>query len=129
MEETMHLHPAELAVMCVLMLRGAQTAGEIRTRTARMFQFGDLEQVGITLQALMTLAEPLVTELPRQPGRKEARYVHLLSGVPELLTEEQPQVDPVQPDRIEALERVVDSLREEVAQLRSSLDEFKRQFQ
>src|SRR5688500_12826049 len=59
MSESMNLHPAETAVMCVLMLRGAQTTGEIRTRTARMFEFRDLQHVEITLQVLMTLPIPL----------------------------------------------------------------------
>src|SRR5215204_1664133 len=60
LSESMNLHPAETAVMCVLMLRGAQTAGEIRTRTARLFEFPDLAHVGVTLQSLMTLPTPLV---------------------------------------------------------------------
>src|SRR5688572_25734789 len=68
MSETMHLHAAETAVMCVLMLRGPQTTGEIRTRAARLFDFIDIAQVEITLQALMTLSTPLVAQLPRQPG-------------------------------------------------------------
>lgn len=82
MSESMNLHLAETAVMCVLMLRGAQTVGEVRTRTARLFEFADLALVDITLQALMTLPVPLVGQLPRRPGQKEVRYAHLLSGEP-----------------------------------------------
>src|SRR5688572_20647072 len=84
LSEKLNLHPAETAVMCVLMLRGAQTVGEIRTRTARLFEFRDLPHVEVTLQALMTLTEPLVMQLPRRPGQKEERYAHLLAGEPQV---------------------------------------------
>ncbi len=129
MEETMHLHPAEMAVMCVLMVRGPQTAGEIRTRSSRLFEFVDLAQVDVTLQALMTLATPLVSELPRRPGQKETRYAHLLSGEPQTVPTEAGRVDPVETDRVEALEQAVDALRAEVAELRTRLEEFRREFQ
>jgi uncharacterized protein len=88
MSETMHLHAAETAVMGILMLRGAQTAGEIRARTARLFEFVDVSHVELTLQALMTLSEPLVAQLERRPGQKEVRYAHLLSGEPQVDTPE-----------------------------------------
>jgi len=129
MEESLHLHPAETAVMCVLMLRGAQTAGEIRTRTSRLFEFVDLSHVGVTLQALMSLATPLVAELPRQSGQKEVRYAHLLSGMPQAVMSEPAPAQRVEADRVEALEHAVMSLRAEVSELRTSLEEFKRQFQ
>ncbi|MGQ0814021.1 MAG: YceH family protein [Gemmatimonadota bacterium] len=135
MSESMSLHPAETAVMCVLMLRGAQTAGEIRTRAARLFEFGDLAQVDITLQALMTVATPLATQLPRQPGQKEARYAHLLSGEPQVAAPAQvapareASQDAVETGRIEALEDAVTSLRSELAQLRARFEEFTREFQ
>ena len=69
LSETLNLHPAEIATMCVLMLRGPQTVGEIRTRTTRLFEFIDLAHVEITLNALATLTTPLVLQLPRQPGQ------------------------------------------------------------
>jgi uncharacterized protein len=130
LSEALSLHPAETAVMCVLMLRGAQTVGEIRTRAARLFEFGDLAQVEITLNALMTLPDPLVTQLPRQAGRKEARFAHLLAG--ELAADAAVQNEPaaaMEGGRIEVLEEQVASLREEVAQLRERLEEFVRAFQ
>jgi uncharacterized protein len=133
MVESLNLHPAEIAVMCVLMLRGTQTAGEIRTRTARLFEFTDLAHVDITLQALMTLSEPLVGQLPRRPGHKELRYAHLLSG--ELPTEVDTVEQSTSPyparsaDRVEALEHAVDSLRTEVTELRALLEDFRRQFE
>lgn len=130
MSESMNLHVAEIAVMCVLMLRGAQTAGEIRTRTARLFEFVDLAHVDITLQALMTLSEPLVAQLPRRPGQKEVRFAHLLSGEP---GDDTPELgvaeDLVGTSRVEALEHEVASLRAELAELRARFDEFRREFQ
>lgn len=130
MSESMNLHLAETAVMCVLMLRGAQTVGEIRTRTARLFEFADLALVDITLQALMTLPEPLVGQLPRRPGQKEVRYAHLLSGEPrDNAADLGAAEDLVGTDRVEALEHEVASLRAELTELRARFDEFRRQFE
>lgn len=132
MSETLNLHPAETAVMCVLLLRGAQTAGEIRTRTTRLFEFPDLAHVDITLQALMTLSTPLVVQLPRRPGQKEVRYAHLLSGEPQMLADTLEQggaEHQVETSRVETLEHAVASLRTEVAELRALLEEFRRQFE
>ena len=129
MSESKNLHPAETAVLCVLMLRGAQTTGEIRSRTSRLFEFLDLTHVDVTLQALMTLPAPLVAPLPRQAGQKEARYAHLLSGEPQVESIEAAPVEPVEPDRLEALERALDSLRTEMAEFRTQFEAFKREFQ
>lgn len=138
MSESMSLHPAETAVMCVLMLRGAQTAGEIRTRAARLFEFPDLARVDVTLRSLMTLTTPLVAQLPRRPGQKEVRYAHLLSGEPQDIAARAPEpaVSPAatgakaaELNRIEELEQVVESLRAEMAQLRAQFEEFRQQFQ
>src|ERR1043165_7495991 len=82
MREGFELSPAELAALCVLMLRGPQTVGEIRGRTGRLYEFADLREVETTLEGLAQRDEPLVVKLPRQAGRKEARYAHLLSGTP-----------------------------------------------
>ena len=130
MVETMKLHPAEIAVLGVLMLRGAQTGGEIRTRTARMFEFNDLAHLDVTLQSLMTLTPPLVVQLPRRPGQKEVRYAHLLAGDwPEIETFTQSAPEPaVEPGRIEALENTVAALRAELAELRAQFEEFRREF-
>jgi len=127
--ETLNLHPAELAVMCVLMLRGPQTVGEIRTRTTRLFDFIDLKHVEITLDALATLSTPLVVQLPRRPGQKEVRYAHLLAGEPDLETTEPAPVRTMSTDRIEALEQAVESLRAELAEVRAELEAFRREFQ
>ena len=112
------------------MLRGAQTAGEIRTRAARLFEFVDLKHVDITLEALMTSSTPLVVQLPRRPGQKEVRYAHLLAGEPRFDTSEPvPASEETGPDRVEALEQAVDALRAEVAELRAQLEDFRREFQ
>jgi uncharacterized protein len=130
LSESMKLHAAETAVMCVLMLRGAQTAGEIRTRAARLFDFNELGQVEITLQSLMTLSRPLVAQLPRRPGKKEIRYGHLLSGEPQENSADQSALEDVgELSRVDALEQTVASLRAELAELRARFEEFARAFQ
>jgi uncharacterized protein len=80
MQEAFNFSRGETAVLCVLLLRGPQTPGELRGRTERMHHFEDLDAVSSTLQRLMQREPPLVTVLPRQPGTKESRYAHLLSG-------------------------------------------------
>src|SRR5437660_7635081 len=83
--EVLHLTPPEMAVMCVLMLSGPQTVGEIRTRGSRLYPFNALEEVEETLRLLADRdGEPLVVKLPRQAGQKDARYVQLLSGMPNI---------------------------------------------
>ena len=130
LSEALNLHPAETAVMCVLMLRGAQTAGEIRTRTTRLFAFRDLAHVDVTLEALMTLATPLVAQMPRRPGQKEVRYAHLLSGDPvDAPPEIETQTFVIETDRVAALEQSVEALRAELAELRERFDALQREFQ
>jgi uncharacterized protein YceH (UPF0502 family) len=80
-QEVFNFTRGEVAIVCVLLLRGPQTPGELRGRTERMFRFDELSDVQTVLQRLMTREPaPLVKVLPRQPGTKEARYAHLLSG-------------------------------------------------
>jgi uncharacterized protein YceH (UPF0502 family) len=78
--EVLSLNSAELALMCVLMLRGAQTPGELRGSASRFHDFTGLDEVEQTLNGLISRDEPLVIRLPRQPGQKEVRFAHLLSG-------------------------------------------------
>jgi hypothetical protein len=134
--EKMGLIPAELAIICELLVRGPQTLGELRTRGERMHPFGDLAAVEEVLQELMQRDKPLVALLPRLPGRKEGRYAQLFSGMPDVTVEEQrtaPEAARVrvaaENDRIAKLEAEVSSLRDEVADLRQMMDEFKRQFE
>jgi uncharacterized protein YceH (UPF0502 family) len=80
LDEALELQRGELALLCVLLLRGAQTPGELRSRTERMWEFASLPEVEETLERLSERPEPLVARLERAPGQKESRYVHLLSG-------------------------------------------------
>ena len=132
MADTMTLEPRQAAAMCVLMLRGPQTVGEIKTRTERLASFDSLEQVEATLNDLIERqAGALVVRLPRRPGQKEARYAHLLAGdVAADTTEVEPAIRAsVSPDRLMTLEQTVAELRTEVAELRGQLEAFRRQFE
>jgi len=131
------LDEAGTAVLAVLLLRGAQTVGEVRGRTGRMHEFDTLDDTEATLRALADRDEPLVTELPVQPGRKEARWAHLLSGEPEVEAEEggEPALTPAmqtaraEGDRIEALEQRVEALEDELHAVRSAFEKFRSQFE
>jgi uncharacterized protein YceH (UPF0502 family) len=129
MTEGMGLDAGELAVMCVLMLRGAQTPGELNTRTARLHQFSDLPALERTLELLTLRNPPIVVRLPRRPGQKEVRYAHLLSGEPVVEANESVTSADVPPSRIEMLEQSVESLRAQIAELRGRFEEFRREFQ
>lgn len=137
MREKYELSPAELAVMCVLMLRGPQTVGEVRGRTGRLHEFADLSEVESVLDGLARRDEPLVAKLPRQTGRKDARYAQLLSGPPSVEDAEaadsgasaQTLTRGTSADRIARLETEVESLRSEMSDLRRQFDEFKKQFE
>lgn len=76
------LDPAELAVLCLLFLRGPLTPGEINSNAGRLFEFDDLEEVQRTLKNLAEAEQPFVVLLPKRPGQKEARYCHLFAPVP-----------------------------------------------
>ena len=133
MSETMSLEGPALAAMCVLMLRGPQTPGEIRGRSGRLFEFGSVEDVDATLSELMR--RELVVELPRRAGQKDTRYAHLLSGaVSAAATSDERAVAgsaatrAAGDDRMVALEATVDELRRELTELRGRFEEFQRQF-
>lgn len=135
MPEVMHLSPPETALMCVLMLRGPQTVGEMRGNAARLHEFAGLEEVEETLNSLISREpESLVVRLPRQPGQKEARVAHLLSGPPseDVMSEATvPRATSRQNDRerIESLEQNLTALSEEVQTLKQQFAEFKKQFE
>jgi uncharacterized protein YceH (UPF0502 family) len=109
-----------IAVMCVLMLRGPQTVGEIRTRSNRLYDFTSVEDVETTLNSLMSGESPLIVQLPRQTGQKEVRYAHLLSGIV-MHSQKDEEIEP-EPDRIGKLER-------EVEDLKKQFEQFRRQFE
>ncbi|MEO7083396.1 MAG: YceH family protein [Gemmatimonadaceae bacterium] len=130
--DAMSFSARELAVMGVLMLRGPQTVAEVRTRTARLAEFGDVADVEATLAGLIDRA--LVVRLPRQTGQKELRYAHLLSGevtvesaehgAANRQTEAEPHVV-----RIGALETAMAEMQNEIADIRKQLEDFRRQFE
>ncbi|HZI28698.1 MAG TPA: YceH family protein [Gemmatimonadaceae bacterium] len=121
----------ELAVLCVLAVRGPQTQAEVRTRAARLMPGDDSAALDAALEALVTRdAEPVVARLSRRPGQKEARYAHLLSGaVAEAADDGQVASPPPSSDRLAALEELALELRNEVADLRAQLASFRRQFE
>jgi uncharacterized protein len=134
--EAFQLAAQEIAVLCVLMLRGPQTVGEIRGRTGRLYEFKELEEVDLTLQALMAAQSPFVMRLPRQPGTKEARYAHLLAG--EVHVEERQPTSRIEPvtvevrqenERLAALEADLVQVRADLTELQQQFLEFKRQFE
>ena len=125
------LDPAGVAVLAVLMLRGPQTIGEIRERSGRMHEFGDLNEVQQTLDELAHRDEPLLARLERQAGQKEARYAHLLSGevdVTSLATTGEKRSATADPSRLETLENEITNLKQELAEFRATFDEFRKQF-
>lgn len=133
LQERFNFSRAETAVLCVLLLRGPQTPGELRGRTERMHRFEDLEAVQASLQKLMQREPPLTTVLPRQPGTKEARYAHLLSGeidVSEMVSRAVLLVgDSGSDERVSRLEDQVAELQREVSDLKQQVTEFRKQFE
>jgi uncharacterized protein YceH (UPF0502 family) len=139
LQDVFNFHRHEVAVLCVLLLRGPQTHGELRTRTDRLYQFDDLAAVHSALNLLMKREPPLVKVLPRQPGTKEARFVHLLSG--DVQESAAPNASPdhssaseipaSSPDaeRLAHLEDEVATLRAELSDLKQQLAVFQKQFQ
>jgi uncharacterized protein YceH (UPF0502 family) len=118
----------EAAVLCVLMLRGPQTAGEIRGRTERLYKYSGLKEVEEVLTGLMNREQPMVIKLPRQAGRKESRYMHLLSGEPEITETETPLPEEAATQRVRAENERIATIEKEVAVLRSELDNLKQEF-
>jgi uncharacterized protein YceH (UPF0502 family) len=138
LNELYNFHRHEIAVLCVLLLRGPQTPGELRTRAERMYAFEDLEAVHSALHLLMRREPPLVKILPRQPGTKESRYMHLFSGdttptkhvATEHIAEAQsPSKNSQDGDRVAQLEAEIMELRRELNTLREQFATFQKQFQ
>lgn len=132
LQEVFNFDRREIAILCVLLLRGPQTPGELRGRAERMYRFEELEDVHATLDRLSQREPPLVAVLPRQPGTKESRYMHLLSG-------DAPPAEPGRSrgtdipsagsDRVAQLESEVADLRREVAEIQQQLAAFRKQFE
>jgi uncharacterized protein YceH (UPF0502 family) len=140
LNELYNFHRHEIALLCVLLLRGPQTPGELRTRAERMYEFADLEAVHSALNLLMRREPRLVEILPRQPGTKESRYRHLFGGE-EVVAVSPGEVETqaisatravtaaTEMDRIAQLEVEVDALRRELETLREQFASFQKQFQ
>lgn len=135
MGEVLNLGRRENALLCTLLLRGAQTPGELRARSERMHRLEDLDEVQLVLQKLIEHDPPLVKLLPRQPGTKEARYVDLLgenetewsTAAPAAAGE---QAAPAPGDeRITDLQSEIAQLRAEIEVLREQFADFRRQFE
>lgn len=134
LSDTYNLVAKEKAIICILLLRGPQTIGEIRGRTDRLYPFSDLDEVRNSLSSLEDME--LVKKLPLQPGRKEARYGQLLSGEPE--ENDENNLSNLAPDithssqsetRIEELQQQVDRLQEEIEQLRQEFSDLRSQLE
>jgi uncharacterized protein YceH (UPF0502 family) len=124
-QEVFNFTRGETAVVCVLLLRGPQTPGELRGRTERIHRFEELDDVLSVLDKLAQREPPLTAALPRQPGSREIRYTHLLSGQPDLSAISAPEAasssHSSDNDRLAQLEAEVATLREEVANLKEQL--------
>lgn len=134
--DTFNFTRPETAILCELLLRGPQTPGELRSRAERMHPFEDLNVVHSTLKHLIERQPPLVKLLPRQPGMKEARYVHLLSG--DVEASEPQQMQPIKDGRVSNetgnaqlayLQGEVADLRKEITDLKEQFAQFRKQFE
>jgi len=130
LNELYNFHRHEIAVLCVLLLRGPQTPGELRTRAERMYAFEDLEAVHSALHHLMRREPPLAKILPRQPGTKESRYMHLLSGSDAPASHLQPEQTEERPDSTfsSQSETRLAQVETEIAELRAELEALREQF-
>src|SRR5271166_386126 len=136
LQEVFNFDRREIAIVCVLLLRGPQTPGELRSRTDRMYRFEALEDVVSALERLAQREPPLAAVLPRQPGTKESRYMHLFSGeappTSYVAREPSPASDlPNSPtiDRIALLEGEVAALKTEISDIQQQLTAFRKQFE
>ena len=140
LQEAFNFDRRETAILCVLLLRGPQTPGELRGRTERMFRFEALDEVQGALQRLMQRDPPLVRVLPRQPGTKESRYMHLLAGdieglgpaeipAPAHLPHTAGAYSPASAERIARLEEEMRDLQQDIAELKQQFAEFRKQFE
>jgi uncharacterized protein YceH (UPF0502 family) len=139
LQEVFNFDRREIAIACVLLLRGPQTPGELRTRTDRMYHFEALEDIVSTLDRLAQREPPLARILPRQPGTKESRYTHLFSGEPPVSDGGSAHVARALPpvnagansvsDRLGKLEEEVSRLRHELSEVQQQLATFRKQFE
>lgn len=130
LQERLNLGRREMALLCELLLRGPQTTGELRDRAGRMHRFGDTDEVERCLRTLAERSEQnYVTLLPRQPGLKEPRWAHLLSGTPQIIESVPAASRGDQGDRVAELEGEIASLRQRMEDLEQQWARFKQQFE
>ena len=134
LQEAFNFDRREAAIFCELLLRGAQTPGELRSRAERMHHFDDLSEVQSALQRLMSREPPLVRVLARQPGTKESRYTHLLSAETEHSRSSTTPDAPVatgrdNTDKFSQLQSEVAELRSDIAELKEQFAAFRKQFE
>jgi uncharacterized protein YceH (UPF0502 family) len=134
LQEAFNFDRREAALFCELLLRGPQTPGELRTRAERMHPFDDLSAAQSALQRLMNREAPLVKVLARQPGTKESRYIHLLSGdaTPVNSTSEREVPAALKPEKTDELSRLsseIAELRRDIADLQQQFAAFRKQFE
>jgi len=135
LQEAFNFDRREIALVCVLLLRGAQTPGELRGRTERMYPFEGLEDVVAALERLAQREPPLVRMLARQPGTKESRFMHLFSGEPTetamrtVSPARMVESAPDDADRLARLEEDVAQLRQELSEMRAQLAAFRKEFE
>lgn len=136
LQEAYNFYRHEIAILCLLLLRGPQTPGELRGRAERMHHFDDLSAVQSSLQHLMKREPPLVKALPRHPGTKEVRYVHLFSGEVEVerpasnsAGEPEAATRSADAERSAKLELEIFELRKELSDLKQQFAQFKKQFE
>lgn len=116
--------PPEVSVICLLVLRGAQTPGELNTNSGRMYEFESLEEVQSVLERLSDPEMPYVLQLPKRPGQKEVRYVHLLGGTPDLTQIDQ---DEAYTKPASELETRLAKVEQELAELKESFDKLMKE--
>jgi uncharacterized protein len=134
LQEAFNFDRREAALFCELLLRGPQTPGELRTRAERMHPFDDLSEAQSALQRLMNREPPLVKVLARQPGTKEPRYIHLLSGDAKPASSTTGSEVPAAPERgkmdgFSRLSSEIADLRTEIADLQQQFAAFRKQFE
>jgi hypothetical protein len=133
LQEVFNFDRREIAILCVLLLRGPQTPGELRSRTERMYRFEALDDIVSTLDRLSQRQPPLAAVLPRQPGTKESRYMQLFSGdnvarAPSPADSAHTSSRSSDDDRLDYLENEVLELKRELAEMQQQLDSFRKQF-
>ena len=127
-DSKLELSRGEVAILCELMLRGPQTLGELRSRCERMYKFDGLREVEEALSGFMNREQPMVVKLPRQAGRKENRYMHLLSGEPEIQDTEPAVAEEAATVVVRGENKRIENLEEQLSALRLEFDAFKEEY-